>query len=266
MKSITLTVPQGLGDIFWVYQLYAKKFDVINFTIGIANKPNEIQLRAVDWLYTLPKVGNVDWVQMEIQPYRELLAYDGPLLEEDGVYACNKPLERGVRLEELGDPQWDVPVRMNDVIGFNYTCLYVSGNAKMNGIEGQWQDYEWIEFVKLFHTKYPNTPPMVVIGAEFDRDMVEFLCENILNVTSFIAEPPSKVLTVIKKANFFIGYQSGLGVMADNLDTPQLMMYFEKYQDLRYAWCKPQNVKTKFHADTMDRSPSQVIESLEWKP
>lgn len=285
VKSITLTVPQGLGDVFWIYQLYSPKFDVINFTIGILGDPNDIQLRSVEWLYTLPKVGNVDWVKMSTQDYHKMIAYNGPLLTQDGVYACNYPLEQGKRLEEIGEVEWDVEPHFDRFTiprRSKYVCLYVSGNAKMNHIEGQWQDYEWVESVSRFYKKYQLNWPLVIIGAEFDRDVAEDLYKEIPQACR-LPDTPSKIKapplfgpmigarpecvnTVLRYASFFMGYQSGLSVLADNFDTPQLMMYFEKLLPMMYSWCKPQNILTRFYADSFDRSPEQVIEGLKWKP
>jgi hypothetical protein len=111
-KEIQLKVCQGVGDIFWVYQKFAPHVDVIDFSIcQVDGKLTKIGTRAVSFLKLLPKVRNVDAYQDTIENYQKMINENMPMSEiipklgsqNSFAYACNKPLEEGVRLEDI-DP------------------------------------------------------------------------------------------------------------------------------------------------------------------
>jgi ADP-heptose:LPS heptosyltransferase len=143
----------------------------------------------------------------------------------------------------------------------------VSGNTKNNVQFLQWGIYEWYQFVSEFMERMPGRK-LVIIGAEFDRAVVDEL--ELLFVewsaVSFVGERPEQVMYILDNAEFFIGYQSGLGIMADNMQTPQLMMYFSHLDKMQYSWCQPKHEQSVFWADTFDRQPADVLKSLTWEP
>src|SRR5262249_13934161 len=128
MKEVTLNVCQGVGDIFWVYQKFAPHVDVINFNIACLpdldrDDNKTVSLRATSFLKLLPQVEAVDFIIIPSEQYDRLAnGYHSmiPLMAamKEGSpgpfnYACNRPLEDGIRIEDI-DPfemQETVPMR-----------------------------------------------------------------------------------------------------------------------------------------------------------
>jgi len=267
MRVANLTVPQGIGDIFWIIQKYHHHYDVINLNIAVV-KTSEIQLRAVDFVKLFPKVGNVDFEVMSGSDHKKLVQYDGKMVQS-GNYGCNMPLERGIRLEDI-DPDIEVAWDLELAIGKNplhidtdYLVLYVSGHSR-NSRKDLWSVDQWIDFICDFYSHKWVDLPLVLLGAEYDRDVLEEIKAKVPMTTHLaIAFDPAEVLAIIRDALYFIGYQSGLGILADNLDTPQLMMYFEKLSKMMNTWHKPDSVG--FEAATFDMNPKDVLEGIKWE-
>lgn len=280
--GLWVQVCQGLGDIFWVYQKLAPYFETINFHISIINDTS-IDRRSEEWLKLLPKVGHVRCKMIKSEDYVNLIGGDhnvGNIIEqwERGVrevaYCCNRPLEEGVRLEDIDQyaPEWGVPMKFKDfpVPYREYVTLYVSGTTKSPIAArdyGIWSVDQWVEFVRLIYRKYRLEYPLALIGAEFDRDIIEEveqrLTEQGREVTTYIQRSPERVCNLLKRSKLFIGYQSGLNIVADNLDVPQVMVYFPKLEKMQYTWCKKENIKTLFHAGIFSEGPAGFVERLE---
>ena len=280
--GLWVQVAQGLGDIFWVYQKLAPYFDTINFRISIIND-SQIDRRSEDWLKLLPKVGHVRCKMTTPEDYVKLIGgtyYVRDVIEQwqkgirEVAYCCNRPLEEGVRLEDIDEyaPEWSIPLNYKDlpVPYREYVTLYVSGTTKSPTAAkeyGIWSVSQWVEFFHLVYKKYNLNYPVVLIGAEFDRDILEEietrLISDGLEVTSYIQRKPDKVCNLIKRSKLYIGYQSGLNIVADNMDVPQIMVYFPKLEKMQYTWCKKKNVKTLFHAGLFSSGPAGLVNSIE---
>lgn len=272
MSSVTLRVPQGIGDIFWCYQKVAPYADRINFEIAYSGEKNDVTERSIDFLHDWPKTGDVRMVEVSPGKYRNLWQStpESPVpVGNNGPYAVNAALESGIRLEDVhpgSEIEWGVQIRQEAVfVPDSYVCLYVSGNAKRNVGYEQWGVAEWYAFVLLFMERMPGRK-LVIIGADFDKEMVDELVGEFGDrlATSFVGESSRKVAYILYNADFFIGYQSGLGILADNMGTPQLMMYFPHLEKMKYTWCQPGHKNQLFFADTFDRTPDQVLKDLSW--
>lgn len=58
---------------------------------------------------------------------------------------------------------------------------------------------------------------------------------------------PKKVLNLIRKTSFLLGYQSGLNVLACNEDVKNLMLMFAQYAPkMCYTFCKKEQIKKRF--------------------
>lgn len=274
-------VAQGLGDIFWVYQKIAPHFEKINFEISVVDN-GRISRRSEDWLRILPKVEEVRTKTVTGAEYDSFINRKHDLSEllknkEAGVkklsYCCNKPLEDGIRLEEIDrhQVQWDVPLKYTDTpLPYEeYLTLYVSGTTKSPIATREhsiWSVDQWVEFLDLVCKREKMNLPIVLIGADFDRETVEDL-EEILTkrgneVSSYVQKTPERVCRLIKGSKLFIGYQSGLNIIADNMDVPQIMVYFPKLEKMLYTWCKKKNIKTTFHAGIFSDTPQEFVAKM----
>ncbi len=297
MKAVTLNVPQGIGDIFWIYQKVAPHVDVINFNIhqiwGAAVHP-KLQTRAVEFLKLLPKTGVVgtkvvaqaEFVEGLVQRHKiETVLRLG---EDPQDYSLNHILEEGVRLE-LVDPgfkvEFSVPVKTLPspelTPGAPYFLFYMSGSFTH---PKSWRIPHWIECIDRLYAKYGWTKeslPIVMIGADYDRGAMDLaftqLSDRGYQTQGFVDGSAAVCCDIIKNAKFFFGFQSGLSILADNFDTPQLMMYVPEpdawlapkaypHRLLMYSWPKLSNVMDSiYNPATFAYPPQQVVDRLSWR-
>ncbi len=269
-KSVSINTVQGIGDIFWVYQKLAPYFDTININI-LCLQPTTVQLRAESFCKMLPKVGAVTHTQVSRDAYKsvtegvfklsDVMNASGPV-----NYAVNAPLERGINLRHI-DPETQIEEFVD--LGLpkyvepdNYICVFVSGQQHSLC----WTPSQWVQTIKklAIHLK---TKRIVLVGAEWDLGVqTEIYCAllfdeyQVTNHTGRLNIADS--INVIRKSMFFVGFQSGLNVIAENYDVPQLMLYYKSLEKMLYTWCKPANVKTVFNAATFDQDADAILDGL----
>lgn len=252
-SRIRVTVPQGVGDIFWVYQKLAPHYSTIDFDLGMVNV-NVIEDRSVEIMPMFPKVGKCWRRPMPQDDYNELVArkdsFDSVRKSwESGVasasYSVNRSLEEGVRLEAIDgkEVQWDVPLRTDRApIPFTrFATLAVSGGTL--SVAQVWSVDQWVEFISLLYEKFVIDLPLVHIGAEFDRAVMEQVngkLEKLGHRTMMLCNVPfGQKVDALQRTELHIGYQSGLNILAANFDRPQVMVYFNWLPHMRDTWVKP---------------------------
>lgn len=268
--ELTVNVCQGVGDTFWTYQKLAPYHDRINFNVCLVNgKDDKVHVRALEWLRLLPKVGTVQTVSVPDARYRQLAESEFELPLTAGVYdyAVNGPLERGVRLDEI-DPLTSIAEtvelpteQIRDVdLSEPYLLLYVSG-ATLDEVaakkESLWDVNQWVAFARRF-MEATGLTRVIVNGAGYDEAVTRPLAKR-LGGQATIDLRAGQVLTLIKNCSWFLGYQSGLSVMADQFDRHQLMIYFPRYKKLMNSWPKRRNIGVRYFADTFDRTPDEIL-------
>lgn len=284
-REITLNVCQGIGDILWVYQKVSPYFDTINFNIFVLKSGDtKIQSRAEPFLYLLSKTGRVTYELVDLNTFQELVASHLPIkniIEEwdSGKrklsYACNKALEEGCRIENI-DPDYEiletVPLPSQPFQPLSqkkYVVLYVSGSlANKDVIEkGAWTVSMWEQFVIHFYKRFNIDYHLVIIGADFDEviqnELAAKLSEHKIENTVYTNLHPSQVVDIIQNSIVYLGYQSGLSIIADMLDTKQVMLYYSWLKGLMYSWPKKKNIDNKvYNAFLWSVSPEEVVNSL----
>jgi len=283
MKSITLDVCQGVGDIFWVYQKFAPHFDEINFNVcrilGLAHE--KLQNRSAPFLRLLPKVREIGHRDINHWAYIKLASktfkMEDTLVEAETngrtYYSCNKPLEEEIRLEDI-DPEYDIeetvdihtePFDVSD----HYVCLYVSGNTWLDRCKPEvWTVEQWVELTQGFYEKFDLKHPLVLVGASYDEDVLTAVTARLVEAgrpsTVYIDLPPANLLYVIKKSDYFLNYASGLGILADNMDVSQIMIYPKSIGGLLYSWCKERNLDSNtYNAFLFNDSPQDVLKRVD---
>lgn len=274
-KTITLGVPQGVGDIFWIYQKFSKHFLKINFNI-LATDRGKISTRAIEWLNLLPKVGDVTIKDVHGTTYERVINQKHKMKDivtqfNAGVnnyfyFACNKPLEEGVRIEDI-DPDFQIEETVDLKMGYfeppypEYTLIYASGHSLVPS-EERWFVDKWCEFFEMFHNEILQLP-YVIIGASYDEKIAHKIFNHLndkkIPCKSYIDQNPAIVCDIMKKSRMFIGYQSGLNIIADNLNVPQFMLYFPHLERMQYSWCKKGNIKEKFLSTIFNMQPQDCI-------
>lgn len=273
-KEITLNVVHGIGDIFWVYQKFAPHVDRINFnlmtTVSNDDSNHHFQTRAVPFVRLFPKVGDVGTVLVTPERYqstmRGLFNMDDVLQRSVADYACNNALENGIRIEAI-DPNYAIEsvVQLPEdelQTPSKYIVVYVSKTTMFsNAIEyGVWDVNKWVEFID--HIRGRCDLPIIMIGADYDKSALDSIKDKLgagsINEL-YIDLPARKVVNLLRKATYFIGHQSGLNIIADNLGTPQTMLYMKHYENMLYTWCRTDD-KSRFKAALFTIAPSEVAD------
>ena len=264
-RTITVNTVQGIGDIFWVYQKLAPYVDTINWRIWVVSD-SPVQYRSREFLSLLPKTGTVKFPLVELAKYHELARTSHPLqevLKHDAVnYAVNYALEQGndfYTMDYSYTPLARVELRcgsprpIDDVL-----CLFVSGSR----LDYVWSTEQWAS-----HTDYLlrvlGLSTVVVIGADWDQwaanEVSVYLQRMGHNVVNYCKQLNlAETIKVIRSSYFFFGYQSGLGVLAENYNVPQLMVYFPFLRNMMYTWAKPDSRHSRYHAMTFDEADPET--------
>jgi hypothetical protein len=285
VREIIVTVPQGVGDGYWAYQKLSPHFDRIHFRTA-CTAVDAVQTRAGVWLALLPRCGSVAPRSMSAAAYDALVRAHTPLAgllaayasgRREFDYAVNRRLEEGVRLEDI-DPGYAVETAPELPAHYAplafapgaYLCLYVSGDTERPAtFERQvvWPVGHWARLVVLLAGRYARArAPVVLVGAAYDRETLARLAGLLgglgIPTAVYVDSYPANVVYIIKHARAFVGYQSGLGVVADWVGTPQLMVYFPALERLRYSWCRPGTAGACYHAGLFSTSPEEVVAGL----
>lgn len=287
MKRIKLNVCQGVGDIFWVYQKFAPYYDKIDFSITVLEGAGlKTQTRAIPFLELLPKIGTITADQKPLEHYTKLatgIFSMKNIMEEHNQnpdvfydYACNKQLEDGIRIENI-DPDLPIEEKTNFLsvpcpLPFNlkeYITLYVSGGTLNEGASKYhklWSIQTWTVLIKLLYKKYRAKNPIILIGASYDEEVL-LKIQTILHAFNiktqvYIDSWSANVIYILQNSKLFIGFQSGLNILADNLDVQQIMMYFPTLEKMMPAWCKKQNFKTLYHPFMFTQFPIEIVRDL----
>lgn len=268
--EITINVVQGIGDIFWVYQKFSPYFNKINFNV-LAIFDNVIQKRAEEFLTLLPKTGELNYNLVSSAEYDAVAKtryYAKNYLTSDKtiIFACNRLLEEGKNLFDIDidlSVETDVKIKEEcfDLPYEEYCILYVSGNKPPYA----WGEKQWCNLITSLNLT--QNLPIVLIGAEYDSPVLERIYNHLqeikVNSTLLINMPFANIVYLIKNSKFFIGYQSGLNILADNFDIPQIMLYFPELHLMLNTWAKTKNINSKkFNAFTFDQTIEEISEQI----
>lgn len=289
MKHLRLLVPQGIGDIYWTYQVAEPHADSIEYEVlqEVDNYP-WMASRADEFLRLLPKVKRVTQRIVPRGQYNELVnrRYDFSEVHAagGGYYAVNNALENGVRIEDcslwpikkvVDFPERPTPALPGEQYAIHlhggYVVLYVSVssmNPEHRRIRGVWGVDEWVSLVNGCYEMLPGgdaRPRLVVVGAEYDRPIVDHLVARLEHLSPLpaVGFKMESVIELLRRADLFLNYQSGLSVIADQLGTPQMWMCFPCYPKMLYSWCRQDTRDDgRFVAATFDAGPMEILDLL----
>jgi len=276
---ITARVPQGVGDIFWCYQKLIPHTKKISFKIVVTSLDCNIQKRSGQIVASWPGVESVEFVQVAFKEHVKLystvydldkiLAKKSKVIEID--YSLNTLLDDGNALELIDSHpvQYDVELPLDAITGMpkEYILFYVSGTTNSAAAVKNlklWTHQQWADMIRKCIKKYNH--PIYLTGAHFDLETMNAIKRMVPEVNLVVNPELSNLNWLLRNAKAFIGYQSGLGVIAENLAVKQLMIYFPKLPKMRDSWCKPERRKTHFRTvfftDSVDFAMSQLAELI----
>lgn len=284
-RALKVHTVQGIGDIFWVYQKLAPHVDSLHLNV-LCSKFGDVELRSREFCKLLPKVKSVTFSRVAPETYQEVATdkyHLSPILEAIQAagegdpyvppltplgnlsvgsevlavpYSVNVWLERGTNLYEIDNLAVErfVDLGLNSepqlVPEGRYLCVFVAG-AKNDKV---WPPSRWVRLIERLLADL-KLNKVVLVGATWDApvqaEVERELVKKNIAVESYVGELDLvDSVEVIRGAKFFLGYQSGLNIIAENYDVPQLMVYFDQLRDMLYTWCKPESRERTFFAMT----------------
>lgn len=261
---LTVTVPQGLGDIWWVYTRLAPYKESITFRVIDPNDaPRSIVRRAESTIGALRYVEKLEYVYYrhgrddgwlyEKRPLKPLI--EAARTPQGTAWCANPWLEAGVPLEEIEPDEpvfWDLPVPRQPVPKLfpgSFLVAYASGDSVRHRTicEKVWPPEAWASVVErvCYNHGVGTSVPVVVLGSDFDWPVTALISEELRNkgfrVASMSDVPLNQIAWLMENAAGFVGYQSGLSILAEAAGVPaQAIVYFPRIARMGDAWVRPE--------------------------
>jgi hypothetical protein len=281
-------VPAGIGDISWIY---SKVSDLARQReVGFKICDDEPH-RSKPFVDLLPNITNLGY--MPRAAYSELVGGSiDPRIDlaelEDGDYVLflNKFLEAGNRLEKAFPKQRTrFHYRMNlpsdgdspslghfrretgDRLKIGLYCSSYEHHPDLKF----WDVSEWLSFVALVRGQFRDAV-IVVIGAPYDNKTMEVrdaLLQQGDPVVSYMNQPIGETIRIIRELDFLFSFPSGLGILADVVNTPCHMWFWgnldgwESMRGLFGSYADPGHVSSGFHLTAPYESPAASFELFE---
>jgi hypothetical protein len=264
---LVFSVPPGIGDISWCYSKVADiaKRRPVGFRI-CDNMPQ----RASDYVDLLPNITNLGYTAgtfPELTVPRMTRLADLSKLE-DGEYGLflNKYLEEGHKLADIHPEQatdyhyeMNIPERckskakefLDAMKGGPRIGFYASSHQHRAEFEF-WSAQEWAIFMGIIAGLFPGCS-LIALGADYDdrtKDAYAALKNNGFNVTSAVGQAEiGTSIEIIRGLDFLFAFPSGLGILADVVDTPCQMWYWFKEEQKRFpnTYADPKNIESGRH-------------------
>ena len=273
MINLVFEVPPGLGDITWCY---TKIKSIIapnrNISFKICSNP---PFRGYDFVDLLPNITNAGYGSSYTSTLVQALPYDTDLSSlKSGTYpiTMNPGLESGQHISTLFPAQkthhhfrlnttaaqehkaqsYMLTAKRHDedhpVIGF-----YCSSYAHRPDL-GFWSPDEWLLFLKMIQDILP-TATFIALGAKYDDRTFDVYSKAVqagLNITSALGTADvGTTALLINKMDYFFAFPSGLGIIADVVQTPCMMWYWSnlvpKNANFLNSYADLDNIKSGFH-------------------
>lgn len=270
--SLKLLVPSGIGDISWVYSkvLDVAKTREVSFSIAASHI-----YRAEGFVKLLPHVRSVErgthgW------PYQILGCGADLRRVPDGAYGvCANPfLEAGIKLANIHPYQathyhyqLNIPASCSREADEAVTAgpprigIYTSSYSQhlIKSHKSLWCVDEWLVFMTKLERLYP-TATFYFLGAEYDDKCIELAQEAArlkFKVFSGVGKfEIGTTIEVIKRLDYFFAFPSGLGILADVVETPCMMWYYRWDKDAFLdSYADPINVVSGKHINLLFASP-----------
>jgi hypothetical protein len=169
-------------------------------------------------------------------------------------YELNIPEEQRLHAEKLLKTLGNAPR-----IGV-YTSAY--GNSRHWGFWG-WK--EWAEFLDGIIPRVPKETEFIFIGADYDLAISEVVHGGLLskrvNSNYFVGLTEiGTTVELIKSFDYFFTFPSGLGFLADVVNTPHTMWFPQGLSKMTHTFTDP---KTVYASHQLFESPQKAADNFE---
>ncbi len=305
-KCFQFIVPMGIGDVSWVYSKIRHLKSMTGRETILYCPAADAPKRGGDLIELLPDVHWGGYIGDEDSQsvLSQSLPANWPAKMGTWEFlgskyrrrlAANMHLESGRKLDE-----WlpCLPTDYHYTIGIPGGCLseaddvmkhsgprpiavYISGRDKDEAIAGGWslwKEQEWIDFlVDVANTPEASGATFVFIGAEYDRDKTEAVASAIEDaghgVRRVISRPLGVALECLRRCSYSFCYPSGIGILANVLRVPGVMLLPWSLADLAETYADPCDIAARRYRAWPDPKPDEVLDwclrsswpGLEWK-
>lgn len=280
---LELVVPPGIGDISWVYSKLHYLSKVRHIAFSICNDPPNRSLPFVD---LLPQVDNKGYDELPYhEAFKEILPSDARIGElNDGRYvlSLNPHLESGKTLNEaypdqptayhykLPLPKIPAGTKASKVLRSPRPKIgvYCSSYNHRSDILF-WNVQEWIRFLMGVKLYIPDAWFMV-IGAPYDDRTIAVhraLKGAGDDAAGFFNQPIEFTLAMISQLDYLFAFPSGLGILADVLNTPAMMWFWgnlegwEHVSGLFGSYADPAHTASGFHLMAPYDNPRESLDT-----
>jgi hypothetical protein len=250
MKEVTVNTIQGIGDTLWVYRKLSPLYDKINFNIIVVDD-SKVQQRSKDFLLSLDKTKSVNFSLAFEERYHNLVSSYGVIKDEPVYdYSVNAWLETGTHINNIdSNPvDWDINLKVTPVDNLpeKYLLVYISGSSRHDNLY-QLTDDHWMKLI-ISTAILKGLDEIIFIGAEYDRwkisAIVDMLKPTPLKCQIMLLDLPRSCY-IIKNAEYFIAYQSGLCMLAEELGTETFMVWYPMLLRMQTTWIRPENIEKR---------------------
>ena len=281
LKVLKIIVPPGLGDFSWLYSKLVGLNIKLEVTISAGGFPRLVPL--CDILPNVSTSGNslgMSFPQLRAKAVPSTigvaqllkLGENGPVhLEintqlEHGLYARDWMPELPMNYHyPMAIPQVDIQRATALVPKMPFVAVFAAALSTAQTWKG-WMPEDWCRFFQLFMGEF-GPMNFVIVGAAWDvpmADGIEKLCNaanvpvtNLVNTTNV-----GEVVHVISLSTYFVSFPSGLGVLANVVDTPATMFYPVNLQQMIGKWADPETIADLSFYESVFLSPQAYVEWL----
>lgn len=249
-RIITVLAPPGLGDAAWILNKLEKR---------CLETDTKIDLKTYErWNVSSPLLGKLDIINSVSEwqaSYDEYMEYFNFAKEPNNytdledlmkIYP-NYHLEQGNRIEDFL-PAFDTTLKLKwnldkdlvkqaeeKYIRKNVPNFVIYTSSLQNNIKQKFVNI-WYFMINCLMKEFPESN-IIYIGADYDNTMKEKIEERFGNRITYLVNGTSEeILTILRKCDYFISYQSGLSVLAVQEGVRSCMFYFKELDKLRYSW------------------------------
>lgn len=277
--SLTFYVPPGIGDFS---AMYAKLCNIDREII--IRSSNDSPNRLSPFLDILPNIKNGEYaghnatiaVGQTLPPGTDL----SKLSDGDYFLAVNTWLEEGGKVADWipGKTTYHYKMSTEPYISTSLDFLRnVGQRSKLIGVYcsaygnsrhwGFWTYEAWREFLESVIKVVPEDSQFIFIGAEYDLQIAEYLHAWMasIGVRSHLtlgAFHIGATVEIIRQLDYFFVFPSGLGFLADVVDTPHTMWFPNNLDKMRGTFCDPENYERGQTIHSLFSEPKVAFEQF----
>jgi hypothetical protein len=285
MKTISLCVPSGIGDISWIYSKLHCAPPEFDFELFVADGwPH----RSVEFCRMLPRVVRSDYEDfnykdiLSFQRVNNITTFEGVATNGFGrtFISCNEHLEQGKRLEDwLPDLKTDFHypvVTMGDDMKTAFELINPKGGvdvgvrligvsaASYRGSEAwdTWRSPKWNRFMDLLQEVADKRLRFVLLGGFWDD--LTFALSKRWDAIELVGKTTiGQAYELHKLLDGYIGFSSGLGVLSTLLSRPTVMLWPRHQAELSTSWAPPEMLKEHSYIASQWVEPFEVVNQIE---